>query len=108
MALQQLRQSDPDIHQAYALTVEFEEVIRRREPDQLTLWLDRASGRGIPEIVEFARGLERDRPAIETALTLEWSRAQVEGQFTRLKLRKRESYGRASFSLLKRRVLYAV
>jgi len=54
-----------------------------------------------------ARGLERDRAAVEAALKYEWSSGQVEGQITRLKLRKRQSFGRAGFSLLKRQVLQA-
>jgi transposase len=104
---EQLLQSDPDIRQAYALTMEFVELVRRRERDKLAPWLDRASRSQLPEMVEFARGLERDRAAIEAALTYEWSSGQVEGQITRLKLRKRESFGRASFELLKRWVLLA-
>jgi transposase len=103
----QLLASDPDIQQAYALTVEFEELIRGREQDKLASWLDRASGNALPEFVEFARGLERDRAAVEAALTYDWSSGQVEGQITKLKLRKRESFGRAGFPLLKRRVLHA-
>jgi transposase len=94
---EQLLQSDPDIQPALALTVEFEELVRGRERDKLASWLDRASASGLPELVEFARGPERDRAAVEAALTSDWSSGQVEGQITKLKLRKRESFGRAGF-----------
>jgi transposase len=104
---EQLLRSDSDIRQAYDLTVDFEEMVRQRERDKLAPWLERASGSQLPELVEFAHGLERDRSAVEAALTHEWSSGQVEGQITKLKLRKRESFGRASFELLKRRVLRA-
>ena len=104
---EQLLESDPEIQQAYTLTVEFAELVRRRERDKLSSWLNQAIESALPEYVEFARGLERDRAAIKAALTYEWSSGQVEGQITRLKLRKRESFGRAGFPLLKRRVLHA-
>jgi transposase len=51
--------------------------------------------------------LHADHDAIRAALCEEWSNGQVEGQINRLKLLKRQMYGRASFTLLKQRVLYA-
>ncbi|CAM3289957.1 Transposase IS204/IS1001/IS1096/IS1165 DDE domain-containing protein [Corallococcus soli] len=55
----------------------------------------------------FAEGLEQKGEAIRAALTTPWSNAQSEGQITKLKLLKRQMYGRASFELLRRRVLLA-
>ena len=55
----------------------------------------------------FADHLQRDRPAVDAALTLPWSNGQTEGQITRLKLLKRQIYGRAGFDLLRRLVLLA-
>jgi transposase len=55
----------------------------------------------------FARGLTEDRAAVEAALSLEWSNGQTEGQVNKLKLLKRQMYGRANFDLLRRRVLQA-
>ena len=53
----------------------------------------------------FASGLKRDYEAVKAALTVPWSNGQVEGQIQRLKLVKRQMYGRANFNLLRRRVL---
>lgn len=53
----------------------------------------------------FAAGIHRDYEAVKAALTLNWSNGQVEGQVNRLKLLKRETYGRAKFDLLRKRVL---
>ena len=55
--------------------------------------------------VSFARGLRADRAAVEAAFALEWSNGPTEGNVNRLKLIKRQGYGRASFDLLKARVL---
>jgi transposase len=53
----------------------------------------------------FAPGIGEDKAAITAAITLEWSNGQVEGQVNRLKLRKRQLYGRAKFDLLRQYVL---
>ena len=58
-----------------------------------------------PRISSFANGLQRDLTAVSAGLSLPWSNGQVEGQINRLKLIKRSMYGRASFDLLRHRVL---
>ena len=55
----------------------------------------------------FATHLKQDYDAVKAALSLPWSNGQVEGQIHRLKLIKRQMYGRAHFDLLRKRVLYA-
>jgi len=50
-------------------------------------------------------GLRQDEPAVRAALLLPWSSGQVEGQVTRLKLIKRQGYGRAKLDLLKAQLL---
>jgi transposase len=55
----------------------------------------------------FAAGLQQDEAAIKAALTLPWSSGQAEGQINKLKLIKRQMYGRANFDLIRRRVLLA-
>ena len=70
-------------------------------------WLDEALTCGIRAVETFARGLAKDGMAVRAALTMPWSNGQTEGQVTKLKLLKRQMYGRASFDLLRRRVLLA-
>ncbi len=60
---------------------------------------------GVPTIETFAAGLETDSAAVRAALTHPWSSGQAKGQVNRLKLLKRQSYGRAGFDLLRQRVL---
>ncbi len=55
----------------------------------------------------FVIGVERDKEAVEAALTYEWSQGQVEGQINRLKMIKRGMFGRAKLDLLKARVVKA-
>jgi transposase len=58
------------------------------------------------EFKAVARGMRLDRAAIEAAVTLPWSQGQVEGHVNRLKVLKRQGYGRCGFDLLRRRVLH--
>jgi len=74
---------------------------------ELKIWLAEARACGISALETFAVGLEADGAAVRAALTEPWSSGQAEGQVNRLKLLKRQSYGRASFDLLRRRVLLA-
>ena len=59
----------------------------------------------IDALAQFARGLQADLAAVTAGLTLEWSNGVTEGQIHRLKLVKRQGYGRASFPLLRQRLL---
>lgn len=80
-------------------------MIRKRNASALESWLEGAIESGIPELRTFATGIKRDQAAILAALTYAWSQGQVEGQINRLKLIKRQAYGRAGFDLLRHRVL---
>ena len=82
-------------------------MARERTGQGFDAWLARATTSGITELDRFARGLTDDRAAVEAALSLEWSNGQTEGQVNKLKLLKRQMYGRANFDLLRRRVLQA-
>jgi transposase len=73
----------------------------------LKIWLADAGASGVPAIETFAAGLQGDSGAINAALATSWSNGQTEGQVNRLKLIKRQMFSRASFDLLRRRVLLA-
>ena len=49
--------------------------------------------------------LRRDLKAVEQAITSRWSNGPVEGHINRLKMIKRQMYGRAGVELLRARVL---
>ena len=105
--LRRLCDHEPTIALAYELTQEFAGLTRERTGRGFDAWLTRATTSGITELDRFARGLTDDRAAVEAGLSLEWSNGQTEGQVNKLKLLKRQMYGRANFDLLRRRVLQA-
>lgn len=73
----------------------------------LDTWLKDALSCGIPAVETFAAGVRQDEAAVKAALTMPWSSGQAEGQVNKLKLIKRQMYGRPNFDLLRRRVLLA-
>jgi transposase len=70
-------------------------------------WLADASRSGVAAVTTFAAGLRQDGAADQAALTTPWTSGQTEGQVGKLKLLKRQTFGRGSFDLLRRRVLLA-
>jgi transposase len=105
--LDQLCQMDAGIMRAYQLTQGFLALVRERRGSDLATWIMAASDSGLDALARFARGLLDDLTAIKAGLTLPWSNGPVEGQVTRLKLLKRQGYGRTGFALLRQRVLQA-
>jgi transposase len=81
-------------------------LIQERSADQFDTWLDTADQSSLKTVRSFAKGLREEYPFIRAALEYEWSNGQTEGQVTRLKFIKRQMYGRASFELLRLKVLY--
>lgn len=82
-------------------------MIQQQEVAHLDPWLTACAASGISWLITFGEGLRKDYEAVRAALELPWSSAQAEGQINRLKLLKRQMYGRASFPLLRSRVLRA-
>jgi transposase len=73
----------------------------------LRRWIERAAACNVVEFGRLARSLDRDFRAVAAGLTTAWSNAQTEGRVTRLKLIKRQRYGRAGFELFRQCVLMA-
>ena len=104
-ALDKMQKAIAEVSTAYTLAQDFVRMVRERTSEALTGWIARAAASCIAELGSFANGLQRDLAAVTAGLSLPWSNGQVEGQINRLKLIKRTMYGRASFNLLRKRVL---
>jgi len=91
----------PALVEARDIVDAFHTLIRQKRAAALDDWLDRA---GQSLVAPFARGLARDRAAVDAAIATAWSNAQAEGQITKLKLVKRQMYGRAKLDLLQARL----
>lgn len=100
-----LKQLCPPIAEAQQLLIAFRAMLSTRQDQHLDLWLEQCEQSGSADLVGFARRLRRDYSAVVAAVQYDWSQGQVEGHINRLKMLKRQMYGRASFPLLRRRVL---
>jgi len=95
----------PDLVAARQAIGEFQSMIRCKSSSQLNTWLESAK---VGLVSSFANGVARDLAAVRNAIVSPWSNGQTEGQITRLKLIKRQMYGRAKLDLLQARLIGAI
>jgi transposase len=103
--LAQLQAQGDEVSEAISLTQDFAALLRQRQPDKLEAWLERAAASCLEPFKSLANGLREDEAAVRAGITLRWSTGPVEGQINRLKMLKRQMYGRANVDLLRQRVL---
>ncbi len=100
-----LKTQHPDLATAIDLTQGFTKLVRERLPQQLDVWLEQALSSSMKLFQGFAQGLKEDYAAVKASLMSDISNGPVEGNINRLKLLKRQMFGRASFDLLNRRFI---
>jgi transposase len=97
----------PDIAQAIELSESFLQLIRQRKSDGFDDWLMSAVKSSFKPFKTFAAGLFEDYSAVKLSLTSDVSNGAVEGLNNRLKMLKRQMYGRAGLELLCKRFILA-
>jgi transposase len=105
--LKRLCEADKALADTRRLTQEFAQMVRRLEGEDLDGWLKDAEESNSTAMRGFALSLKKDLDAIRAGLTQEWSNGCVEGFIHKLKLLKRQGYGKAGFELLRARMLAA-
>ena len=98
-------QTCPPLQQAQVLVHAFRRMLRSRQGEAFPQWLKAVQASGLTDLMSFAKGLQREGSALLAALTLPYSNGPTEGAVNRLKMIKRQMYGRAKFDLLRIRVL---
>ncbi|AOR29713.1 hypothetical protein BFF78_00135 [Streptomyces fodineus] len=78
----------------------FATMLTERQGERLSGWLDAVRQDDLPSLRTLAAGLERDRDAAIAGLTMPWNSGVVEGHVNRIKMLKRQMFGRAGFALL--------
>jgi transposase len=105
--LTQLHAQSPAVAEAIDLAQGFATLVRQRQPECLEPWLQRATTSAVDAVQRFAAGLYEDYEAVKAGVTLPWSTGPVEGHINRLKMLKRQMFGRARLDLLSRRFVLA-
>lgn len=101
-----MRQFHSDIETAYQLVQRFHTMARELDASGFHSWMRDALSSSLTPFNTLATGFHRDGDAVVAALSLPWNNGLVEGHVNRLKMLKRQMYGRAGFPLLRTRVLY--
>jgi transposase len=102
-----LRAQQAEVAEAMDLAQDFATLVRQRQPTQLDPWLKRATTSAVDAMRRFATGLAEDYAAVKAGVTLPWSTSPVEGHINRLKMLKRQMFGRAHLDLLSHRFVRA-
>ncbi|GIG93254.1 hypothetical protein Pen02_81900 [Plantactinospora endophytica] len=105
--LARLTAACPEMTQLAAVVEGFAELLTPQpgNADRLSHWMVQVRAVDLPQLHAFTRGLERDRDAVNAALTLPYSSGSTEGVNTKTKRIARQMHGRAGFTLLRHRIL---
>jgi transposase len=90
--------------EAREIIADFHQMVRSKTIDSFSPWLEKAR---TSLVMSFANGVKKDEAAVRAAITSTWSNGQTEGQITKLKLVKRQMYGRGKIDLLQARLIGA-
>ncbi|HEY5003637.1 MAG TPA: ISL3 family transposase [Ktedonobacteraceae bacterium] len=105
-SLGKLLESSQEIGRLHCLIQSFLHLLRERKPELLNGWMKEARESAMKELVSFVNGIERDYEAVRAGVTYAWNQGPVEGAVNKIKTHKRLMYGRASFSLLRKKMLH--
>jgi len=105
LRLKQVRASCPHLDTTAAHVSAFAVMLTGRHGERLESWMTTVEADDLPHLKRFVTGLRRDHAAVLNGLTLAYSSGAVEGNVNRIKMIKRQMYGRAKFDLLRKRIL---
>jgi len=105
--LRAIRDRDADLDRLTRHVRAFAATMTGRHGDRLEAWITSAEHDTLTPLAGFARHLRHDHDAVLHGLSLPYSSGPVEGNINRLKMLKRQMFGRASLELLRQRVLLA-
>ncbi|WP_239580611.1 transposase [Streptomyces sp. HB132] len=97
--------SCPELDALTAHVRSFARILTERQGERLPEWLDAVRQDDLPSLHTLAAGIDRD--AVIAGPTPSWNSGVVEGHVNRIKMLKRQMFGRAGFDLLRERVLLA-
>ncbi|OHV30033.1 transposase [Parafrankia soli] len=106
-ALKKILERSPPLAATATHVAGFAEMLVERHGDRLDAWIAMVEADDQPDLHRFTHGLRNDHAAVLAGLTEPHSSGVVEGNVNRIKMIKRQMYGRASFDLLRKRVLLA-
>jgi transposase len=104
--LNDIRRRCPHLDALVGHVAAFGDMLTGRHGHRLDAWIAAVEADELPELHSYANGLKRDYDAVRNGLTLTHSSGAVEGQVNRIKMLKRQMFGRAKLDLLRKRILH--
>ncbi|GAA0905070.1 hypothetical protein Vau01_066360 [Virgisporangium aurantiacum] len=101
-----IRRRCPHLDAVVGHVAAFGDMLTGRHGHRLDAWIAAVEADDLPELHSYANGLKRDYDAVRNGLTLAHSSGAVEGQVNRIKMLKRQMFGRANLDLLRKRILH--
>ena len=98
----------PELDTAAGHVRAFAKMMTNRDGHLLDEWITTvtADDEALPHLASFARNLRNDHAAVTNGLTLPYSSGPVEGTVNKIKMLKRQMFGRANLDLLRIRLLH--
>lgn len=103
--LAQARERCPHLDSLAGHVAEFAKILTGLHGDQLDDWIAAVEADDQPDLHSFVRGIKHDYDAVLNGLTMTWNSGVVEGNVNRVKMLKRQMFGRATFPMLRKRIL---
>lgn len=97
----------PELEQTAQHIRAFTELMNNRQGRDLGQWIDRVQADDLPALHSFVNGLGQNLDVVVAGLSLRYSSGAVEVHNNKIKMLKRQMFGRANFDLLRKRVLLA-
>jgi transposase len=105
-ALAGIRARCPELDALARHIAAFAAILTGLHGDQLDTWIAAVDADPAqPDLHAFTHGIRQDHQAVRNGLTLPWNSGKVEGTVNKIKMLKRQTYGRAGFPLLRKRIL---
>ncbi|MFC9434756.1 ISL3 family transposase [Nocardia sp. NPDC057030] len=103
--LDAILQTSPELKSLAGHVRAFATIMTERRGRELEQWMTGVVADNHPALHSFVRGLRSDQDAVTAGLTTRWSSGTVEGHVNRIKMLKRQMFGRANPDLLRKRIL---
>jgi transposase len=105
LTLKNILARSPELDRLAGHIRDFAEMMTNLQGHKLEDWIAGVEADNMPALTSFATTLRRDLDAVRNGLTLPHSSGAVEGNVNRIKMLKRQMFGRAGFTLLRKRIL---
>lgn len=96
----------PKYKEIIDLVVDFRTILKEKSEFKINKWIQQASYLNNKYINSFINGITRDITAVKNAITYDYNNGLAEGSVNKLKVIKRIMYGRNSFDMLYKKILW--